>query len=125
MTVEDFLTVDLPAALTAVLAAVCCALPGNFLVLRRQALLGDAISHAVLPGIVESEMGSESAPDVEVIRRMTANGVYRRAAELGPVFQFLASDASATLTGSLVGAHDGISAGYSQEVMERLGADLA
>ena len=81
--------------------------------------------NAVLPGIVESEMGSESAPDVEVIRRMTANGVYRRAAELGPVFQFLASDASATLTGSLVGAHDGISAGYSQEVMARLGADLA
>ena len=81
--------------------------------------------NAVLPGIVESEMGSESAPDVELIRRMTANGAYRRAAELGPVFQFLASDASATLTGSLVGAHDGISVGYSQEVMERLGADLA
>lgn len=81
--------------------------------------------NAVLPGIVESEMGSESAPDVELIRRMTANGVYRRAAELGPVFQFLASDASATLTGSLVGAHDGISVGYSREVMERLGADLA
>lgn len=81
--------------------------------------------NAVLPGIVESEMGSESAPDVELIRRMTANGVYRRAAELGPVFQFLASDASATLTGSLVGAHDGISVGYSHEVMERLGADLA
>lgn len=81
--------------------------------------------NAVLPGIVESEMGSESAPDVELIRRMTANGAYRRAAELGPVFQFLASDASATLTGSLVGAHDGISVGYSHEVMERLGADLA
>ena len=52
MTAEDFLTVDLPAMLTAVLAAVCCALPGNFLVLRRQAMLGDAVSHAVLPGIV-------------------------------------------------------------------------
>ena len=34
------------------LAAVACALPGNFLVLRRQALIGDAISHVVLPGIV-------------------------------------------------------------------------
>ena len=52
MTAEDFLTVDLPAVLTAVLAAVCCALPGNFLVLRRQALLGNAVSHVVLPGIV-------------------------------------------------------------------------
>jgi manganese/zinc/iron transport system permease protein len=27
-------------------------LPGNFLILRRQALIGDAISHVVLPGIV-------------------------------------------------------------------------
>ena len=31
---------------------MACALPGNFLVLRRQALIGDAISHVVLPGIV-------------------------------------------------------------------------
>jgi manganese/zinc/iron transport system permease protein len=33
-------------------AAASCALLGSFLVLRRMALLGDAISHAVLPGIV-------------------------------------------------------------------------
>lgn len=33
-------------------AAASCALIGSFLVLRRMALLGDAISHAVLPGIV-------------------------------------------------------------------------
>jgi manganese/zinc/iron transport system permease protein len=32
--------------------AASCALVGTFLVLRRMALLGDAISHAVLPGIV-------------------------------------------------------------------------
>lgn len=32
--------------------AASCALLGSFLVLRRMALLGDAISHAVLPGIV-------------------------------------------------------------------------
>ncbi|MCP3982316.1 MAG: hypothetical protein GY716_23690 [bacterium] len=32
--------------------ASSCALVGTFLVLRRMALLGDAISHAVLPGIV-------------------------------------------------------------------------
>jgi manganese/zinc/iron transport system permease protein len=36
----------------AALAAVSCALPGVFLVLRRMALICDAISHAVLPGIV-------------------------------------------------------------------------
>jgi manganese/zinc/iron transport system permease protein len=36
----------------AVLVAVACALPGVFLVLRRSALLSDAISHTVLLGIV-------------------------------------------------------------------------
>ncbi|MEM6438312.1 MAG: metal ABC transporter permease [Pseudomonadota bacterium] len=43
---------DLPPLLIGVLAAMSCALPGNFLLLRRQALIGDAISHAALPGIV-------------------------------------------------------------------------
>lgn len=52
MTAAEFLTVDLPAGLVAVLAAASCGLLGNFLVLRRQALIGDAISHVVLPGIV-------------------------------------------------------------------------
>jgi manganese/zinc/iron transport system permease protein len=34
------------------LACFSCALVGNYLVLRRQSLLGDAISHAILPGLV-------------------------------------------------------------------------
>ena len=34
-----------------VLCAVASSLVGNFLVLRRMSLLGDAISHAVLPGL--------------------------------------------------------------------------
>ncbi len=38
--------------LTAGLTATACALLGPFLVLRRVALMGDAVSHAVLPGIV-------------------------------------------------------------------------
>lgn len=33
------------------LVAISCSLVGSFLVLRRMAMLGDAISHAVLPGI--------------------------------------------------------------------------
>ena len=38
--------------LTGMLATVSCALLGTFLVLRKMSLLGDALSHAVLPGIV-------------------------------------------------------------------------
>ena len=38
--------------LTAGLTATACCLLGPFLVLRRVALMGDAVSHAVLPGIV-------------------------------------------------------------------------
>ena len=52
MTAADFLSIDLPAILVAVLSATGCGLLGNFLVLRRQALIGDAISHVALPGIV-------------------------------------------------------------------------
>lgn len=33
------------------LAATACALLGNFLVLRKMSMMGDAISHAVLPGL--------------------------------------------------------------------------
>ena len=33
------------------LSALSCALLGNFLVLRRMSMMGDAISHAVLPGL--------------------------------------------------------------------------
>ncbi len=34
-----------------VLCAMACALPGCFLVLRKMSMMGDAISHAVLPGL--------------------------------------------------------------------------
>jgi manganese/zinc/iron transport system permease protein len=48
----EFVQLSLVPMAIGVLAAVACALPGNFLLLRRQALIGDAISHVVLPGIV-------------------------------------------------------------------------
>ncbi|MCU0307650.1 MAG: metal ABC transporter permease [Thermoleophilia bacterium] len=43
---------DLTIIVTAGLVATACGLLGPFLVLRRVALMGDAVSHAVLPGIV-------------------------------------------------------------------------
>ena len=48
----EFVQFSLTPILIGILASVACALPGNFLVLRKQALIGDAISHVVLPGIV-------------------------------------------------------------------------
>jgi manganese/zinc/iron transport system permease protein len=42
---------DLWTLTTAIVCAVACGLVGTFLVLRRMALLGDAISHAILPGL--------------------------------------------------------------------------
>ena len=48
----EFVQFSLTPILIGTLAAIACALPGNFLILRRQALIGDAISHVVLPGIV-------------------------------------------------------------------------
>lgn len=45
---------------TAALCAVACALPGCFLVLRKMSMMGDAISHAVLPGIAIAFMISGS-----------------------------------------------------------------
>jgi manganese/zinc/iron transport system permease protein len=47
-----FLQFDFPSILLGVLAALSCGLIGNFLLLRGQSLMGDTISHVVLPGIV-------------------------------------------------------------------------
>jgi len=46
------------------LGAVSCALVGNYLVLRRMSMMGDAISHAVLPGLAAAFLitGSRSSP---------------------------------------------------------------
>ncbi|MBI4212157.1 MAG: metal ABC transporter permease [Deltaproteobacteria bacterium] len=45
---------------TGMLAAASCSLLGSFLILRRMSMLGDAISHAVLPGIALAFLFSNS-----------------------------------------------------------------
>ena len=44
-------SLDTGIAVVAAVSAMACALIGSFLVLRRMSMMGDAISHAVLPGI--------------------------------------------------------------------------
>ena len=53
--------------LTGCLAAVSCGLLGCFLILRKMAMIGDAISHAVLPGIVIAFLFSGSLDSVTML----------------------------------------------------------
>jgi manganese/zinc/iron transport system permease protein len=46
--------------LTGILCALACALPGCYLVLRKMSMMGDAISHAVLPGLAVAFLLTES-----------------------------------------------------------------
>lgn len=48
----DFWTVDFVPLLAASLSALACALVGNLLILTRRAMAADALSHAVVPGVV-------------------------------------------------------------------------
>lgn len=45
-------SVQFEIQLIASLVAIACAIPGTFLVLRKMAMISDAISHSILPGIV-------------------------------------------------------------------------
>ncbi len=47
----NWYSIDTWIVIVGVLTAVSCAIPGNFLVLRKMSMMGDAIGHAVLPGL--------------------------------------------------------------------------
>lgn len=61
--------------LIAIVTAVACALPGAFLVLRRMTLMSDAISHAILPGIVLAFFLTESLSSPLLILAAAGMGV--------------------------------------------------
>ncbi len=91
--------------LVAVLTAVACAIPGAFLVLRRMALLSDAISHTVLLGIVLAyfvvrDLGSPllivaaagtGVLTVALVETLTRTRLVRQDAAIGLVFPALFS----------------------------------
>lgn len=54
----------LSVLLLSIATAMTCALPGTFLVLKRQSMLVDAMSHAVLPGIVIGAIVSGSTHSI-------------------------------------------------------------
>lgn len=59
----------------AVLCAAACAIPGSFLLLRRMSLMGDAVSHAVLPGIAAAFLITQSRASVPMFLGAAAVGV--------------------------------------------------
>src|SRR5918993_137236 len=58
-----------------ILCAASCALLGNFLVLRRMSMMGDAISHAVLPGLAAAFMITGSRDSVPMFIGAAVVGV--------------------------------------------------
>ncbi len=98
---------NLQTAITVIVVAtmtnVACALLGCFLVLRRMSLLGDALAHAVLPGLVIAFVftGTLSLPAmflgavaIGVLTALLTEGLHRQAgvsedASLGVVFTSL------------------------------------
>ena len=96
---------QLEIQLTAAVVAAACALPGTFLVLRRMAMMSDAISHAILPGIVVAFFftGNLSSPlliaggaaagllTVALVEAMRRTQLVREDAAIGLVFPALFS----------------------------------
>ena len=46
-----WLPLDTWIVIIGILCAIACALPGCFLILRHMSMMGDAISHAILPAL--------------------------------------------------------------------------
>jgi manganese/zinc/iron transport system permease protein len=68
-------TPQIEIQLIAAVVAVACALPGVFLVLRRMALMSDAISHAILLGIVLAFFATENLASPLLIFGAAITGV--------------------------------------------------
>lgn len=66
---------SLSIALTASFISLSCALLGTFLVLRKMTMIGDAISHAVLPGIAIAYWLSQSRASIWMFLGAASVGV--------------------------------------------------
>lgn len=77
--VGRFLRLEDPAVRYAlggsVLLGVCCGLLGGFIVVRRMALLGDALSHAVLPGVALGFLWNMTKDPVAILVGATLAGL--------------------------------------------------
>ena len=65
----------LPQTLGTMLVGLTCGLLGSFVVLRRMALIGDALSHAVLPGVVLAFLVTGDTQPVPLLIGAVASGI--------------------------------------------------
>jgi len=69
------MSAELEILAIAVVTAVAAALPGTYLVLRRTAMVSDAISHAILPGIVVAFLLTQDLNSPLLLLAAAATGV--------------------------------------------------
>ncbi|MDJ0780467.1 MAG: metal ABC transporter permease [Desulfosarcinaceae bacterium] len=71
----EWTSFDTWIVVTGALSAAACALLGNYLVLRKLSMMGDAISHAVLPGLALAFIITGSRDSLPMLVGATAIGV--------------------------------------------------
>lgn len=71
----EWTSLDTWIVITGSLSAMSCALLGNYLVLRKMSMMGDAISHAVLPGLAVAFLITGSRESLPMLIGATAVGV--------------------------------------------------
>ncbi|RJQ53754.1 MAG: iron ABC transporter [Desulfobacteraceae bacterium] len=71
----EWTSLDTWIVVTGMLSAMACALLGNYLVLRRMSMMGDAISHAVLPGLALAFLIAGNRDSITMLIGATAIGV--------------------------------------------------
>ena len=71
----EWTSLDTWIVITGALSAMSCALAGNYLVLRKMSMMGDAISHAVLPGLAVAFLITGSRESLPMLIGATAVGV--------------------------------------------------
>ncbi len=88
-------SIDTWIVVTAALCAMACALPGAFLLLRRQSMMGDALSHSVLLGIALAFLVAYGLKSRGVVDEATYRATWHTAMFAGAV---LIGVATAVLT---------------------------
>lgn len=68
-------SLDTWIVITGILSALACCLPGCYLVLRKMSMMGDAISHAVLPGLAIAFLVTHSRDSFSMFLGAAAVGV--------------------------------------------------